>query len=98
MKVQELIDLVNNGEFEALCHVEYKLPNDVKKVENNLNEDRYCWFFISTSVYECEDGFVGITGPSQLLSESMTWSDIDYGGCYAEEYEEVQTITYKPKQ
>lgn len=41
MKVQELIDLVNNGEFEAYCHVEYKLPKDVKKVENNLNEDRY---------------------------------------------------------
>lgn len=98
MKVQEVIDLVNNGEFASLCYAEDKLPKDVKKVENNLDQERYRWFVVSTSVYECEDGFVGITGPSLLLSESMTWSDVDYGGCYAEEYEEVQTITYKPKE
>lgn len=98
MKVQEVIDLVNNGEFKSINNVEDKLPKDVKKVEKNLDQDRFLWCFVSTSVYECEDGFVGITGPSQLLSESMTWSDIDYGLCYAEEYESVQTITYKLKQ
>ena len=96
MKVQEVISRVNNGDFNCIFHAEEALPREVEEVANNLNIDEHRWYIITTSVYKCEDGFVGITGPSSLKSESMTWSDTDEW-CTAEEYEAVPSIIYKPK-
>ena len=96
MKVQEVISRVNNGDFNCIFDAEEDLPREVEEVANNLNIDEHRWYIITTSVYKCEDGFVGITGPSSLKSESMTWSDTDEW-CTAEEYEAVPSIIYKPK-
>lgn len=98
MKVQEVIDLVNNGEFKSINDVESELPKDVDKVASGLKPYDYLWYVISTSVYQCDDGFVGITGPSCLQPQDIIWPNVLGEACYAEEYEEVQTITYKPKQ
>ena len=96
MKVQEVISRVNNGDFNCIFHAKEALPREVEEVTNNLNIDEHRWYIITTSVYKCEDGFVGITGPSSLKSESMAWSDTDEY-CTAEEYEAVPSIIYKPK-
>lgn len=98
MKVKELIELINNDdELYSLFAAEEVIPKEVKCVQTDLNIDRHRWFSISTSVFACEDGYVGITGVSQLYSERMSYSDCDYH-CSAAEYEEVQTITYKQKK
>ena len=96
MKVQEVISRVNNGYFNCIFDAEEALSREVKEVANNLDIDEHRWYIITTSLYKCEDGFVGITGPSSLKSESMTWSDTDEY-CTAEEYEAVPSIIYKPK-
>ena len=96
MKVQEVISRVNNGDFNCIFDAEEALPIVAEEVANNLNIGEHRWHIITTSVYKCEDGFVGITGPSLLKSESMAWSDTDE--CWtAEEYEAVPSIIYKPK-
>lgn len=97
MKVQELIELINNAEdLYSLWDAEEIIPSHIKLVEDELNPDRHRWYCVSTNVYKCEDGFVGVRGVSQLFSEMMSYSDCDEV-CYALEYEEVTTITYKPK-
>ena len=96
MKVQEVISRVNNEDFNCIFNVEEAIHREVEEVNNNININEKRWYIITTSVYKCEDGFVGITGPSSLKSESMTWSDTDEY-CTAEEYEAVPSIIYKPK-
>lgn len=98
MKVQELIDKIN---FDTNCYALYQAEKYVEEgvhlVAYNLNIEEHKWYTISTNVYKLEDGYVGITGPSELRSENILWSDCDYL-CIAEEYEPVQTITYKLKR
>lgn len=97
MKVAEFIEAVNNGNFCSLWQVEDEIENCPKKVASGLDFDEYRWYSITTNVYECEDGFVGVRGCSQLKSEMMDYSD----ACvetFASEYEAVQAITYKPKK
>ncbi len=62
---------------------------------SNLDIDERRWYIISTSVYKLDDGYVGITGPSTLKSESIVWLDCNEL-CFAE-YEPVYGFTYKPK-
>lgn len=99
MKVKELIELINNE--EELYHTgdaeDLLSDYDVEQVAYGLNPDRHRWYEIVTDVYKCEDGFVGVTGLGQIYSEMMSSSDCDVT-CYAEEYEEIQTITYKRKK
>ena len=96
MKVQELINLINN---EKRCYsifdAEQFIEGEFNCVAENLNFDERRWYIISTSVYKLEDGYVGITGPSTLKSENMEWCDCN--PCKAEEYEEFTTIAYRPK-
>ena len=98
MKKKELIDLINNDCLYCLYAVEDIIPKEVQCVATNLNIDsRHRWYSTCVNVYACEDGFVGICGVNQLYSDMMTFSDCDCH-CEASEYEEVQTITYKPKK
>ena len=98
MKVQELINLINN---ENCCYsifdAEEFVEGEFNCVAKNLNIDEHRWYTISTRVYKLEDGYVGITGVSSLRSEGMCYSDCDTH-CKAEEYEEVQITSYKPKE
>lgn len=99
MQVQELIDFINEAHFPSLWEADDEIQakfGKQKKVASGLNFDEHRWYSISTDVYQCEDGYVGVTGCSQLKSEMMSWSDADVI-TRAEEYEAVQTVTYKRK-
>lgn len=65
-------------------------------LQKGLEIDKHRWYSTCVNVYACEDGYVGIRGVNDLYSDSMDYSDCDCC-CAASEYEEVITITYKPK-
>jgi len=102
MKVQSVISLVGKMDFYSLYEINemlspYKKEPRCKRVAEGLNIDEHRWYSIATDVYECEDGYVGITGPYQSFSEMQSWKDINRP-CTAEEYEAIPSITYKPKK
>lgn len=99
MKVKELIDFIDENTFYSLYAAEYAIKGkfgSLTKVESGLDFDEHRWYSITTDVYQCEDGYVGITGCSQLKSEMMSWEDTDEIAS-ASEYETVQTVTYRRK-
>lgn len=95
MKVQEVTEKCNSENIWSFWEFEEAFP-ELKRVASDLNIDRHRWFEISTNVYECDDGFVGVEGVSEVYSEMMDYRDCDCP-CTATEYEAVQTITYKHK-
>lgn len=100
MKVQELIDFIDENTFYSLYDAEDAIEGkfgSFTKVESGLDFDEHRWYSITTDVYQCEDGYVGVTGPSQLKSEVMSWEDT-YEIVTAAEYEAVQTVTYRRKK
>jgi hypothetical protein len=101
MKVQELIDLINNTERDtplySLYDAEDVIPRDVDKVASGLDLDEHRWYSTAIDVYQCEDGFVGIRGAYQSFSEMQTWSDICFT-CYAFEMEAVPSVKYVRKK
>ena len=99
MKVQEFIKLVNESEtplysLYEVKELEFKHKDFPERVMRGLNPGKYWWYEVSTDIYQCEDGYVGVTGVAQVYSEQMSASDCCYE-CHAEEYVQVQTITYK---
>lgn len=96
MKKNELIDLINNGCFYSLYDAEDIIPEEVQCVAKGLEIDKHRWYSTCVNVYACEDGYAGIRGVNDLYSDNMDYSDCDCC-CEASEYEEVTTITYKPK-
>ena len=96
MKTKELIDLINNGCLYDLYDAEDIIPREVQCVAKDLEIDKHRWYSTCVNVYACEDGYVGIRGVNDLYSDSMDYSDCDCC-CTTLEYEEVTTITYKPK-
>jgi len=77
MKVQEVIDLINNSEepLYSIYDAEELIQGKMVKEHQDLDEHR--WYSIATRVYEVEDGFVGIRGCYQSFSEMQMWSDCD---------------------
>lgn len=98
MKVKELIELVENYEdpFISLYDVEDAVDKKTKKVAT-INVDKHRHYSTATDVYQCEDGFVGVTGLHEIFSECSFPSDFDIN-CEASEYEEVQVTSYKRKK
>lgn len=98
MKVAEVIELINNeDELYCLSYAEEMLSkHGVEQVMYGLDPDKHRWYEISTDVYQCEDGFVGVTGLGTMFSDMMCPSDCDVH-CSAEEYEPVQVVTYRRK-
>ena len=98
MKVKETIEIINNGNFDSLYEAEDAISGDTtKKIASELDPDHHRWYTVSASVYQLEDGYVGITGVSELNSEYMRYSDCGYPS-EACEYEEFTTISYRPKE
>lgn len=99
MKVKELIQAVDDNyeELLSLFHLEDVIENLPKCVARHIERDKHRWYSIATNVYECEDGFVGITGAAESFSECQGWDDIGVH-CTAREYEAVSIITYKEKK
>jgi hypothetical protein len=97
MKVQDLIELINNSEdLYCLEDAEDIIPNDINCVASELDVDKHRWFSTAVDVYACEDGYVGVCGVNTIYSEYMSPRDCNYP-CEAFEYESVQIISYKPK-
>lgn len=96
MKVKELIDKVNSTTNCYSIHHAEDFIKKINKVASDIYVEKHKWYNISTNVYKLEDGFVGITGSSDLKSETINWSDCDYM-CIAEEYESVYKLIYQPK-
>lgn len=99
MKVKEVIELINSeAELYSLGKAEDLLSeHNVEQVAYGLDIDKHWLYTIETEVYKCDDGFVGVTGLGTLYSEMMLPSDCDVH-CFAEEYTEVVTTTYKRKE
>lgn len=94
MKVQETINFINSSNIDSLSEAEDLLDDTVKLVAGDLKIERYKCFNVSTDIYE--DGYIGITGVTEVYSTAMDSSDCDYP-CVAYEYEPYTTISYKPK-
>ena len=96
MTVTEFIMAVNNSKepFYSLDEV-YDYAFD-KKVAT-IDFDKHSGYDITTDVYRCEDGFVGVTGLNEIFCDGLYPSDLRIN-CEASEYEEVQVISYKPKK
>ena len=95
MKVKKAIELINNSDnCYSLWDAEDLLIGC--KFKNRQNYDSHRWYIMATDIYEVEDGYIGVSGVSELKSEMMDYSDTDEH-CVAKEYEAVQTITYIPK-
>lgn len=93
MKVAEVIEKVNTNKYWSLF--EFEEDFDLEAVARDLYIDRLRWFEISTVVYKCEDGFVGVCGVSQTYSEMMDYRDCDCE-CTAKEFKPIQTTIYVP--
>ena len=96
MKVNELLSIVNTNEFPSLYDFEVKYSN-LETVVSDIEIKRYRWYETSTTVYKCEDGFVGVNGVTECFSDVMDCNDCEYP-CTAKEYEAVPSTVYKPKQ
>ena len=95
MKVKEAIELINNSDnCYSLWDAEDLLIGC--KLKNRQNYDSHRWYIMATDIYEVEDGYIGVSGVSELKSEMMDYSDTGEH-CFAEEYQVIQTITYLPK-
>lgn len=99
MKVQELINAVNNSEesIYSLWQLEDVIHDLPECVAEGLELDEHRWYSVAVNVYKCEDGFVGVWGTYQSFSQMQGWSDIDIH-CEAEEYKQVPSVTYVPKR
>lgn len=93
MKVAEVIEKVNNTKYWSLFDFEDEL--DLEAVVRDLYVDKHRWYETSTTVYKCDDGFVGVNGVTQIYSEMMGYSDCECE-CFAEEFEPKQITTYVP--
>lgn len=93
MKIAEVIEKVNNAKYQSLF--DFKEDFDLEIVASGLYVDKQRWYETSTEVYKCEDGFVGVSGVSQIYSDYMDFSDCECE-CFAEEFEPKQVITYVP--
>lgn len=101
MKVKELIEIINShsNELPSLYFLEnhdyefeLELPKLIARYEGKIHR----WFTEATDVYECEDGYVGVTGFDYNHEDNVESRDCNCY-CHAEEYEAVPSITYKPK-
>lgn len=95
MNVKEAIELINHSNN---CYSLSDAENLLKgcKFKNRQDYESCRWYTLATDIYEVDNGYIGISGVSELKSEMMDYSDTGEH-CFAEEYQVIQTITYLPK-
>ena len=96
MKVREILNNINSTEYWSL--------NEAVKAVNLTRSDcvsqayptsSHQDFDMMTNIYRADDGFVAITG---LINDKAKRGYQSYGiTSFAEEYEEIQIINYRPK-
>lgn len=97
MKVKDFINKVNTGHFFLLEDVEHSIENIPELVASGIDLESNFLYNTAVNVYKCEDGFVGVFGIFSTVSPVVTMEDLDTE-CEAEEYKEVQSVTYVPKK
>ena len=98
MKVNELIEFIENHSIPSLYHLEdYEEMNNVERVASGLDLDQHRWYSTAINVYKCDDGYVGIRSGYQIFSEDGGFEDLDIK-TIACEYEEIMAPTYKRKK
>ena len=96
MKTKELIDLVTNNNFFCLADVERELEksgNPPHFIRQELGSYAASTYITLINIYQCDDGFVGVTGI--VPDEEYTPEDIDEP-CTAEEYSPIPSTDYVP--
>ena len=96
--IESVILAINEAELASVHDLEeVEGMDDLVPIVDGLDPDEHRWYWISTSVFGIEGGYVGVRGPSGLKSESMDWDDI---GCKCEAFqmEAVQTVTFIPRK
>lgn len=96
MTVKEAIKKINSEKCYSIWDAEECLEGDYKLVDRDLEPERHRWHETSVNVYKLDDGYIGIWGLSNIYSELSTAEDFEIQ-CEADEYEEVQIISYQPK-
>lgn len=100
MKVEELINLINNAKkligLDEAEDLIFETDETTSKVASQLDLQQHRWYSVAVDVYKCDDGFVGIRGGFQNFVESASWEDVCITPCVAKQYKEKQTITYVP--
>jgi len=93
---KELIAEINVATFSSPHFVEDEVDLGGAEKVATIDRDEHRWYTLGTIVFKASDGFFGVHGPIQLKSESMGYSDIEFG-CVAFEMEEVPSVTYRKK-
>ena len=98
MKVEEFIQIVNEGEFWSLWRVDDSdLGEGFEKIQSGNDLDEHRWYSTAEDIYKLEDGYVGVWGLFQIFDERSC--DIDFEiKCEAYEVEPVPSIKYVPKK
>ena len=98
MKVEEFIQMINEGEFWSLAEInDSDLGEGFERIQSGNDLDEHRWYSAAEDVYKLEDGYVGVWGLFQIFSE---WDYAkDYGiRCEAYEVEPVPSIKYVIKK
>ena len=101
MKVKELIDSVNEYKkqwtsLEMLWNcIAGNLSPEMEVVAKHINPYKinYGTAIMATDVYKCEDCFVGVTASFHVCGD---YADMEIP-VIVSEFEESQTISYRPK-
>lgn len=97
MKVEEFIELVNEGEFWCLGDVDNSdLGEGFERIQSGNDLDEHRWYSTAEDIYKLEDGYVGVWGLFQMFSEMSCPSDFKIK-CEAYEVEPVPSVKYIPK-
>lgn len=96
MKVKEAIGKINSEQCYSIWDAENLLEGNYILVARDLEIARHRWHETSVNVYKLDDGYIGIWGLSNIYSEMDRAEDFRIP-CEADEYEEVTSISYKPK-
>ena len=89
------------GELYTLDDFEELIKNStecsgVEKIASELEIEIEDFYSCATDVYKCEDGYVGIHAGLHI-DKLSDWDRVDTDITISE-YEEVQVVTYKPKE
>ncbi len=93
MKVADVIAKVNLNKYWSLF--DFDVNFDLHCVATNINVDRHPCYKLSTNVYKCDDGYVGINGITQCFDNCSSPVDMNCP-CYAEEYVPIESSQYIP--
>lgn len=98
MKVEEFINIINEGEFWSLWQVDDSdLGEGFERIESGNDLDEHRWYSTAEDIYKLEDGYVGVWGLFQMFSEMSCPDDFKIK-CEAYEVEPVPSIKYVPKK